>query len=150
MPLKSPLPHTLFLKPGMPLMLLRNLNPKEGLCNGTKLIYERTIDRKILQCKLYGSERTVFIPRIALIPKEGEYPFYWSRLQFPVKVAFAMTINKAQGKYLSISSVYCITVYFRTNSEDGWVVAKISPFYSWTAVCGDFPSWKAPMFEVCS
>ena len=92
-------PHTLFLKPGMPLMLLRNLNPKEGLCNGTKLIYERTIDRKILQCKLYGTERTVFIPRIALIPKEGEYPFHWSRLQFPVKVAFAMTINKAQGRH---------------------------------------------------
>ena len=142
-------PHTLFLKPGMPLMLLRNLNPKEGLCNGTKLIYERTIDRKILECKLYGSERTVFIPRIALIPKEGEYPFHWSRLQFPVKVAFAMTINKAQGKYLSIFPIG-ITVFFRTNSEGCWVVAAIRPIYPWTAVCRDFQSWKAPVSEVCS
>ena len=28
-------PHRLLLKPGMPLMLLRNINPREGLCNGT-------------------------------------------------------------------------------------------------------------------
>ena len=28
-------PHALTLKPGMPLMLLRNLNPREGLCKGT-------------------------------------------------------------------------------------------------------------------
>ena len=106
-------PHTLFLRPGMPLMLLRNLNPKEGLCNGTKLIYEKTIDRKILQCKVCGSERTVFIPRITLIPKEGEYPFQWSRLQFPVKVAFAMTINKSQGNHLSGShlSSFKVLIY---------------------------------------
>ena len=92
-------PHTLNLKPGMPLMLLRNLNPKEGLCNGSKLIYERSLDNRILQCTLSGSNRAVFIPRIAFIPKVGEYPFGWNRLQFPVKPAFSMTINKSQGKY---------------------------------------------------
>ena len=79
-------PHALFLKPGMPLMLLRNLNPKEGLCNGTKLIYEETIDRKVLRCRVSGSGKTALIPRICFIPKAGEYAFYWSRLQFPVKV----------------------------------------------------------------
>ena len=93
-------PHTLNLKPGMPLMILRNLNPKEGLCNGTKLIYERSIDNRLLQCTLTSSGRTVLIPRIAFIPKVGEFSFGWSRLQFPVKPAFAMTINKSQGKYL--------------------------------------------------
>ena len=29
--------HIITLKPGMPLMLLCNISPKEGLCNGTKL-----------------------------------------------------------------------------------------------------------------
>ena len=31
-------PHELILKPYCPIILLRNLNPAEGLCNGTHLI----------------------------------------------------------------------------------------------------------------
>ena len=56
-------PHALRLKAGMVLMLLRNLNPSEGLCNGTKMVFETILGNKLLQCRLAGSERTVFIPR---------------------------------------------------------------------------------------
>ena len=90
-------PHCLLLKPGMPLMLLRNINPREGLCNGTKLIFEKALDNKVLQCVISGTDRTVLIPRIIFIPQKGEFPFEWQRRQFPVKAAFASTINKSQG-----------------------------------------------------
>ena len=93
-------PHILNLKPGMPLMLLRNLNQRQGLCNGTRLVFQGCLDGKILQCRIVESKREVLIPRITFIPKEKEYPFQWSRRQFPVRPAFATTINKSQGQTL--------------------------------------------------
>jgi ATP-dependent DNA helicase PIF1 len=92
----------------MPLMLLRNLDPSQGLCNGTKLslkhIYNHTIEVEILGGQHNG--KAVCIPRILLKPKEGEYPFDWERCQFPVNVAFAMTINKSQGQTLTRVGIY--------------------------------------------
>ncbi len=38
-------PHSLKLKKGCCVMLLRNLNPKRGLCNGTRLAYSMTITK---------------------------------------------------------------------------------------------------------
>ena len=34
-------PHELHLKVGVPVILLRNLDPSSGLCNGTRLIVRR-------------------------------------------------------------------------------------------------------------
>ena len=101
--------HDLHLKPNMPLMLLRNLNPREGLCNGTKLIFLRCVDNKLLECKIEGSQRIVFIPRITFIPKVGEYTFEWQRRQFPVKPAFATTFNKSQGQTLKMVGLWLRT-----------------------------------------
>ncbi len=44
-----------------------------------------------------------FLPRISMIP--SDYHFQFKRLQFPVKVCFAMTINKAQGQSLKVAGV---------------------------------------------
>jgi ATP-dependent DNA helicase PIF1 len=38
----------------------------------------------------------VLLPRIPIIPTDMSFEF--KRLQFPVRLAFAMTINKAQGR----------------------------------------------------
>ena len=56
--------HNLSLKPGMPLMLLRNINPREGLCNGTRLIFKEAINNKLLRCTIVSSGKEVLIPRI--------------------------------------------------------------------------------------
>ena len=42
-----------------------------------------------------------FIPRITLTSSD-ELPFELHRCQFPVRLAFAMTINKAQGQSLGM------------------------------------------------
>ena len=69
--------HMMSVKSGMPMMLLRNLSPKQGLCNGTRLKYEKLIGSRVLQCKIVGSQRTVLIPQITFRPTLGEYPFEW-------------------------------------------------------------------------
>jgi hypothetical protein len=40
----------------------------------------------------------VFIPRISLQPSEESLPISLIRRQFPVRLAFVMTINKSQGQ----------------------------------------------------
>jgi len=103
-------PHTLVLKRGIPIMLLRNLNPYRGLCNGTRLIVMNVHQGgRVLQAKIIGGlhhDDIVLIPRIALQPKDGDSPFEWRRRQFPVRVCFAMTINKSQGQTLQRAGVY--------------------------------------------
>ena len=98
--------HNLRLKPGMPLILMRNLNPRLGLCNGTRMIFEELRGTLLLQCRIFGSQRKALIPRITFIPKAGEYPFMWRRRQFPVRSAFATTINKAQGQTMKFVGVW--------------------------------------------
>lgn len=86
--------HKLNLKPNMPVMLLRNLSPADGLCNGTRLLVHRVINGRVLKAEIAtGKHRgdIVFIPRIKLSPDETDLPYKWSRLQFPVRVSFAMS-----------------------------------------------------------
>ena len=99
-------PHKLTLKPNTPLMLLRNLDPKQGLVNGTRLLYLGSLDNKLLRCQVLTNGNEVFIPRIIFIPKANEYPFQWTRRQYPVKIAFASTINKSQGQTLKYAGLW--------------------------------------------
>jgi len=98
-------PHNLQLKIGVPIMLLRNLDPPE-MCNGTRLSVKNPYSHIIEATILTGCARGtgVFIPRIPLIPTD--LPFHFKRLQFPVRLAFAMSINKAQGQSLKIAGIH--------------------------------------------
>lgn len=90
----------LALKEGVPLMLLRNLDPEKGLCNGTRMVLTR-MKPHVLECRLLSGDHvgeTVFIPRISLSPSGEDLPIALTRRQFPVRLAFAMTINKSQGQ----------------------------------------------------
>jgi ATP-dependent DNA helicase PIF1 len=100
--------HKLCLKKGVPIMLLRNLNQAEGLCNGTRLVITVLGDMIIEGQIMSGSHqgKTVLIPRISLILKNNKLPFVLQRRQYPIKICYAMTINKSQGQTLSTVGVY--------------------------------------------
>jgi hypothetical protein len=88
------------LKVGAPVMLLRNLYPREGLCNGSRMAIH-SLGRFTIQVRLLGGDfdgqlRT--IPRIKLQSTDEQLSFTLSRKQFPITLSFAMTINKSQGQ----------------------------------------------------
>jgi hypothetical protein len=95
--------HKLPLKIGAPVMMLRNLDPSTGLCNGTCLIVQRftmrVIEAEIITSK--GAGNVAFIPHIKFIFDNSNLPFTFVRKQFPLRLAYAMTINKFQGQTLS-------------------------------------------------
>ena len=85
------------MKKHMVLMLMRNLNKKQGLCNGTRLILEEVMG-STLKCYNPVRDEMVFIPRIELRSDVKKGGFLWKRRKFPVQPAFSMTINKSQGQ----------------------------------------------------
>ena len=89
-------------------MLLRNLDIKSGLCNGSRLIVTN-ITPRVLQVRIAcgpQAGKQVFIPRIPIIPSDQSIAVKFRRLQFPVRVCFAMTINKSQGQTLKRAALY--------------------------------------------
>ncbi|PIC28806.1 hypothetical protein B9Z55_020608 [Caenorhabditis nigoni] len=100
-------PHHLKLKVGSVVMVLRNLDVAGGLCNGTRLVVDE-MGRRLLRCRFASGDRkgkTVFIPRIDCYD-ENNLAFKLKRTQFPIRLAFALSINKAQGQSFTNIGVF--------------------------------------------
>ena len=90
----------LCLKKGAPIMILCNIDPKNGICNGTRAILTQFTNRVLEVRVLTGVKagEIALIPRITIKSKESDLPFDFQRHQFPVRLAFSMSINKSQGQ----------------------------------------------------
>ena len=96
--------HRLNLKVGAPIILIRNLNRAAGLMNGTRLSVTSCLRYTIQATVLTGTQKGNFvcIPRINLtVFDDDDLPIKFIRRQFPVKLAFCMTINKSQSQTFS-------------------------------------------------
>jgi len=95
-------PSCLRLKVGAPIILLRNLSAREGLCNGMRMRV-LGIRRTCLQVAIMGGKldgKIFLLPRIKLTTSDDDLPFILPCTQFPVRLCFAMTENKSEGQSL--------------------------------------------------
>ena len=89
--------HEFEFKAQTPIMLIRNLAPRLGLCNGTRLLAIKLSSKRrtLLAQIISGSKRhignLVLLPRIKFKVDADKTGFQWVRTQFPVRVSYLMT-----------------------------------------------------------
>ena len=84
-------------------MVIRNYAPHLGVCNGTRVMVKNTGRQLLTVTILTGPKRgdEVHLPRICCdSAADTDLPFAVRRYQFPVRLAWAMAINKSQGQTL--------------------------------------------------
>ena len=55
---------------------------------------------------------TLFLPRIIMMSESAMLPFTIRRRQFPIRLCFGMTANRAQGQTLATVGVYMTAEFF--------------------------------------
>jgi ATP-dependent DNA helicase PIF1 len=88
-------------------ILIKNLNVSHGHCNGTRDIIKKLTPRLIKAEKLCGGPHSeILISPIPMISKDTDFQVPFKRLQFPVLLAYYLTLNKAQGQSLDRTGIY--------------------------------------------
>lgn len=95
----------------MNINLTPSINKKRNFVDNDRYIYKiiRKENTRLIQAKItigQFKDKTVFIPKMPLIPSDTNLPFDFKRWQFPIRPAFALTINKSQGQTLRFVSIW--------------------------------------------
>uniref|UniRef100_A0A0L8FYU6 DNA helicase Pif1-like 2B domain-containing protein n=1 Tax=Octopus bimaculoides TaxID=37653 RepID=A0A0L8FYU6_OCTBM len=104
-------PHRLNLKVGAIIMLLRNLSISQGLGNGTHMKVQRLHEHCVEVSLVTGPNKELNLGDTGS-SSDANIPFTLNRLQFPLRLAYSMTINKAQGQTFEKVGIHLPQVVF--------------------------------------
>lgn len=83
-------------------ILIGNLNFHDGLVKGTKVIVTK-VHKFLIEVALPGCQlKTFLIPRVTFKFQAGKMSVEILRHQFLIRLAYAITINNAQGQTLML------------------------------------------------
>ncbi len=114
-------------------MIIRNCNPP-AICNGV-LAELISFTRYILKMKLLtgpGKHQVVYLPRCSfkINTEESGFPFSFTRRQFPIMPAYAVTVHKSQGQTLCKVGIVADTDAF----SHGQVYVALSRVRGWSNI----------------
>ena len=93
--------HNLRLKVGCVVMFMRNVNFDTGIVNGEEGVV-RAISIRIVDVEVIAPDSPLIkIPRILFEVQVGSKGITFHCRQFPLRVCYAVTVNKSQGQTLS-------------------------------------------------
>ena len=96
--------HEITLKKGFIVMLLQNTKPSSGHVNGARYVVEGMTPNLLFFTSASGSRPGIrlMLPRMNYAVSNDDFPIPgFRRCQSPIRVCFAMTINKAQCQSIS-------------------------------------------------
>ena len=126
-------PASLMLKMKARYMIIRNCNPP-AICNGV-LAELISFTRYILKMKLLtgpGKHQVIYLPRCSfkINTEESGFPFSFTRRQFPIMPAYAVTVHKSQGQTLCKVGIVADTDAF----AHGQVYVALSRVRGWSNI----------------
>ena len=107
-------PHRLLLKKNVCVILLRSIHPTKGFCNGRRCLLV-DIRNNILVLRPLESEnddRHIFVPRIPMECTQSRLGVPFMRRQYPILLAYYLTINRSQGQTLDVVGLELPTSVF--------------------------------------